>query len=92
MMPWLVLDAIGLFLGALQLAATVFTLNIGGIVGSSIGLVIGAHYFMVVWSYKKEVEAGGRWQVVFVSNCAPSQPSQKLSALPTYTEAVDEKM
>ena len=88
-MPWLVLDAIGLFLGALRLAATVFTLNIGGIVGSTIGLAIGAHYFMVVWSYKKEVEEG---QVVVVSNCAPSQLSQKLSALPTYTEAVDEKM
>ena len=79
MMPWIVLFAIGLGFGALRLAAAVFTFNIHGIVGSSIGLALGAHFFMVVESYKEEVNGGVEGGRVVVAG---------YSTLPTYKEAV----
>ena len=56
MMPYIVLAAIGLGIEALEIAAAIFTLNLGGIAFSIIGLAIGIHFFSVVWSYKEQVK------------------------------------
>ncbi len=63
MWPWIVLTAVGLVLEILNiLIAPIFLHSTPGgplfLITSVIFLVLGAYFFLVVWSFKAEVEEG----------------------------------
>jgi hypothetical protein len=56
MKPWIILTAISLILDIFNILKAVLSLAIADIVISIIGWMVGAYFFLVVWSYKAELE------------------------------------
>jgi len=63
MRPWINLTILGLVLDILNILKALISLSIPEIICSILGWVLGAYFFLVVWSFKKEIEdevgAGG---------------------------------
>ena len=61
--PWISLTGIGLILNIFNTLRAIISLTIVDVVCSILGWVLGAYFFLVVWSFKKEIEdeagAGG---------------------------------
>jgi len=64
MKPWIVLTGIGLILQIFNILKAFIFLAIADAIIGSLGWVLGAYFFLVVWSFKAEVEegAGGDYQ------------------------------
>ena len=66
MKPWIVLTGIGLILEIFNILKAFIFLAIADAIINSLGWVLGAYFFLVVWSFKAEVEegeeAGGDYQ------------------------------
>jgi len=64
MKPWIVLSAIGLILQIFYILGAFIFLAIGAAIYHSLNWVLWAYFFLVVWSFKAEVEegAGGDYQ------------------------------
>jgi len=66
MKPWIVLTAIGLILEIFNILKAFIFLSIADAIFNSLCWVLGAYFFLVVWSFKAEVEegveAGGDYQ------------------------------
>ena len=58
MKPWIVLTGISLILDIFNILKAVISLAFADALSSIFGWVLGAYLFLVVWSYKKEVEEG----------------------------------
>ena len=63
MRPWINLTILGLVLDILNILRALISLAIVDVVISILGWVLHAYFFLVVWSFKKEIEdevgAGG---------------------------------
>ena len=57
MMPWIVLTTMGVILDIGNVFKAVIAGNIGDIVSSILGWVLGAYLLLVVRSYKEELES-----------------------------------
>ena len=68
MTPWIRFGVMGLVCDIFNILYAFISLNIVNIVCSILGWVVGAYFFLVVWSFKKEIEddvgAGGEVQKV----------------------------
>jgi len=66
MKPWIVLTVIGLILEIFNILRAFISLAIADAIYNSLHWVLGAYFFLVVWSFKAEVEegeeAGGDYQ------------------------------
>ena len=64
MQPWIGLTAFSLVLNMFNIGKVLVSLDIANAIARFIGLVLGAYFFLVVWSFKAEVEeeAGGDYQ------------------------------
>ena len=66
MKPWIVLTGISLVLDILNILKALVSLAIADAISSILGWVLGAYLFLVVWSYKSEIEddmgPGGNYQ------------------------------
>ena len=64
MWPWIILTTSGLVPCFLNIGKAFIFLDIVDAFTSFIGFVLGAYFFLVVWSFKAEVEegAGGDYQ------------------------------
>jgi len=64
MKPWIVLTVIGLILQFFFILGAFIFLAIGAAIYHSLNWVLWAYFFLVVWSFKAEVEegAGGDYQ------------------------------
>ena len=58
MKPWIVLTGISLVLDIFNILKALISLAIADAISSILGWVLGAYLFLVVWSYKNEVEDG----------------------------------
>ena len=58
MMPWIVLTGIGLVLDIFNILKAVIILDFVEAFSSIFAWVLFAYFFLVVWSYKAEVEEG----------------------------------
>ena len=58
MKPWIVLTGIGLVLDILNILKALISLDLTDVICSILGWVLGAYFFLVVFSFKKEIEAG----------------------------------
>ena len=58
MMPWIVLTGIGLVLDIFNILKAVIILDFAEAFSSIFAWVLAAYFFLVVWSYKVEVEEG----------------------------------
>jgi len=58
MKPWIVLTGISLILDIFNILKAVISLAFADALSSIFGWVLGAYLFLVVWSYKKELEEG----------------------------------
>ena len=56
--PWIGSTAISLVLNILNILMALIFLDIVFAIASFIGLVLWAYFFLVVWSFKAEVEEG----------------------------------
>ena len=63
MTPWIRFGVMGLVCDIFNILYAFISLDIVNIVCSILGWVVGAYFFLVVWSFKKEIEdelgAGG---------------------------------
>ena len=63
MRPWINLTVVQLVLNIFNIIKALISLDIVDIICSILGWVLGAYFFLVVWSFKKEIEdevgAGG---------------------------------
>jgi len=63
MRPWIILTVVELVLNIFNIIMALISLAIVDIICSILGWVLGAYFFLVVWSFKKEIEdevgAGG---------------------------------
>ena len=63
MRPWINLTAVELVLNIFNIIRALISLAIVDIICNILGWVLGAYFFLVVWSFKKEIEdevgAGG---------------------------------
>ena len=63
MRPWINLTILGLVLDILNILKALISLAIPEVICSILSWVLGAYFFLVVWSFKKEIEdevgAGG---------------------------------
>ena len=63
MKPWIILTGISLILDICNILNAFISLAIADAISSILGWVLGAYFFLVVWSFKKEIEdeagAGG---------------------------------
>ena len=59
MRPWINLTIMGLVLNILNILRTLISLAIVDAICSILGWVLGAYFFLVVWSFKKEIEDEG---------------------------------
>ena len=65
MSPWIVLTGVGLILDIPNILRALLSLAILDVIFGILGWVIGAYFFLVVLSFKKEIEAGvGSGEVV----------------------------
>ena len=68
MTPWIRLSASQLVIGIFNILYAFISLDVVYIVCSILGWVLNAYFFLVVWSFKKEIEddvgAGGEVQKV----------------------------
>ena len=68
MTPWIRLSASQLVIGIFNILYAFISLDVIYIVCSILGWVLNAYFFLVVWSFKKEIEddvgAGGEVQKV----------------------------
>ena len=64
MKPWIVLTGISLVLDILNILKALVSLAIADAISSILGWVLGAYLFLVVWSYKSEIEdeTGGNYE------------------------------
>jgi hypothetical protein len=66
MKPWIVLTGISLILDIFNILKALISLAIADAISSTLGWVLGAYLFLVVWSFKNEIEdevgAGGDYQ------------------------------
>jgi len=66
MKPWIVLTGISLILDIFNILKALISLAIADAISSVLGWVLGAYLFLVVWSFKNEIEeetgAGGDYQ------------------------------
>ena len=74
--PWIVLTAISLALDICKIIQSFFTLIIIDIIGSVLAWVITTYFFMVVWSYKDQVESGNTFGVLFTTAMRSRRSSQ----------------
>ena len=58
MKPWIVLTGISLILDIFNILKAVISLAFADALSSIFGWVLGAYLFLVVWSFKAEVEVG----------------------------------
>ena len=58
MTPWIVMTGIGLVLQIGSILMAVTSLAFGSAISDIFAWVLGAYFFLVVWSYKAEVEEG----------------------------------
>ena len=58
MQPWIGLTAFSLVLNMFNIGKVLVSLDIANAIARFIGLVLGAYFFLVVWSFKAEVEGG----------------------------------
>ena len=65
MKPWIVLTGIGLVLEIFTILWVIINLNPRMAIGGIFFGLVHAYLFLVVWSYKAEVEEGGHLQKVF---------------------------
>ena len=56
MRPWINLTIVGLVLNILIILRALISLSIEEVICSILGWVLGAYFFLVVWSFKKEIE------------------------------------
>ena len=65
MSPWIVFTGVGLFLDIPNILRALLSMAIVDAIFGILGWVIGAYFFLVVLSFKKEIEAGvGQGEVV----------------------------
>ena len=57
MKPWIVLTGIGLVLDILNILRALFSLANLDVICGILGWVLGAYFFLVVWSFKNEIES-----------------------------------
>jgi len=66
MQPWIVLTEIGLILDIFNIIKALIRLAIVDAISSVLACVLGAYLFLIVWSFKSEIEyetkAGGDYQ------------------------------
>ena len=56
MKPWIVLTGISLILDIFNILKALISLAIADAISSTLGWVLGAYLFLVVWSFKNEIE------------------------------------
>ena len=56
MRPWINLTILGLVLDILNILKALICLAIPEVICSILSWVLGAYFFLVVWSFKKEIE------------------------------------
>ena len=56
MRPWINLTVVGLVLNILNILRALISLSIEEVICNILGWVLGAYFFLVVWSFKKEIE------------------------------------
>ena len=56
MTPWISLTGIYLVLDILNIVKALISLAMGEVFCSILGWVLGTYFFLVVWSFKKEIE------------------------------------
>ena len=59
MKPWIILTGISLILDIANILKAFIALAIADAISSILGWVLGAYFFLVVWSFKKEIEDEG---------------------------------
>ena len=66
MKPWIIWTGISLILDTVNILKALVSLAIADAISSILGWVLGAYLFLVVWSYKSEIEdetgPGGNYQ------------------------------